>query len=246
MYGNRACACRAQSARVTLDPRARAADRRRSAGARPRQRRTSAPRWSGARRASTTRGTTHGSARSPPTTMSSSSVPASPPSTRCWRCRHVGASWADDGRVAPRSLAGGTRRHAARRAPCPQTATARLRHPSDRPVDRRRRSVARWPSEATDDWQDVIDRVRPHTVRLWRSLDDVERARLIRHARPLWETHRHRMAPAIERQLNEILSDGRASTVAGAGHRRSPPTTSRRRVTVAHARTTCHASPHGG
>jgi uncharacterized NAD(P)/FAD-binding protein YdhS len=66
-----------------------------------------------------------------------------------------------------------------------------------------------------DDWRTIVDQMRPHTVRLWRALDDVERKRLIRHARPLWEAHRHRMAPTIAQRLHEIIATGRVSTMAG-------------------------------
>ncbi|MCU1361310.1 MAG: dependent oxidoreductase [Ilumatobacteraceae bacterium] len=86
-------------------------------------------------------------------------------------------------------------------------------HPTARSiVSAVRRALA---ERGDDEWQNVIDRVRPHTVRLWRALDDAERARFVRHARPLWEAHRHRMAPAIADRLSQIVSNGRTDTIAG-------------------------------
>ena len=51
------------------------------------------------------------------------------------------------------------------------------------------------------DWRSVIDALRPHTQRLWRSMSLVQRRRFLRHARPYWDLHRHRMAPEIEEQM---------------------------------------------
>lgn len=52
---------------------------------------------------------------------------------------------------------------------------------------------------ATDgvDWRAIIDALRPHTQRIWQSLPINERRRFIRHLRAIWESHRHRAAPAV-------------------------------------------------
>ncbi len=47
------------------------------------------------------------------------------------------------------------------------------------------------------DWRAVIDSLRPFTQRIWQSLPKKERLRFLRHARPYWEVHRHRIAPEI-------------------------------------------------
>ena len=46
-------------------------------------------------------------------------------------------------------------------------------------------------------WRAVIDSLRPFTQDLWRGFDDAERRRFLRHVKSLWETIRHRAAPAM-------------------------------------------------
>jgi uncharacterized NAD(P)/FAD-binding protein YdhS len=43
------------------------------------------------------------------------------------------------------------------------------------------------------DWREVIALARPRLPQIWKGLDAVERARFLRHARPVWEVHRHRV-----------------------------------------------------
>jgi uncharacterized NAD(P)/FAD-binding protein YdhS len=47
------------------------------------------------------------------------------------------------------------------------------------------------------DWRAVIDSLRPFTQQIWQSLPKNEKRRFLRHARPYWEVHRHRIAPEI-------------------------------------------------
>jgi|HubBroStandDraft_6_1064221.scaffolds.fasta_scaffold43606_2 uncharacterized NAD(P)/FAD-binding protein YdhS len=47
------------------------------------------------------------------------------------------------------------------------------------------------------DWRAVIDSLRPFTQQIWHSLPRKEQRRFLRHARPYWEVHRHRIAPEI-------------------------------------------------
>lgn len=74
------------------------------------------------------------------------------------------------------------------------------------------------------DWRTVIDAVRPYSWRLWRELPDVERQRFLRHARPWWEIHRHRMAPAVEAQIRALRATGQLQIIAGklTGTTRTP------------------------
>jgi uncharacterized NAD(P)/FAD-binding protein YdhS len=73
-------------------------------------------------------------------------------------------------------------------------------------------------------WQAVIDALRPMTQGLWDTLPDAERARFLRHLRPWWEVHRHRMAPSIAERIDEarqrrqlIVTRGRISGFERAG-----------------------------
>jgi uncharacterized NAD(P)/FAD-binding protein YdhS len=52
-------------------------------------------------------------------------------------------------------------------------------------------------------WQAVIDALRPLTQGLWDTLPEAERARFLRHLRPWWDVHRHRMAPSIAQRIDE-------------------------------------------
>jgi uncharacterized NAD(P)/FAD-binding protein YdhS len=47
--------------------------------------------------------------------------------------------------------------------------------------------------DAGGDWREVLALVRPRLPALWRGLAAAERARFLRHVRPLWEVHRHRV-----------------------------------------------------
>lgn len=61
----------------------------------------------------------------------------------------------------------------------------------------------------------AVDSLRPHSHAIWRSFPQAERQRLLRHAAPWWGAHRHRIAPAVARQLRELIEAGRLEIVAG-------------------------------
>jgi uncharacterized NAD(P)/FAD-binding protein YdhS/predicted metal-dependent enzyme (double-stranded beta helix superfamily) len=54
------------------------------------------------------------------------------------------------------------------------------------------------------DWRQVIDGLRPSIAKLWARLQHDERSRFLRHLRPFWEIHRHRMAPDIAARLEHL------------------------------------------
>jgi uncharacterized NAD(P)/FAD-binding protein YdhS len=68
---------------------------------------------------------------------------------------------------------------------------------------------------AGSDWRAVIDSLRPFTQEIWRSLSFAERRRFLRHVRPYWDVHRHRVAPAIGVRLASQIQDGQIQTHAG-------------------------------
>lgn len=51
--------------------------------------------------------------------------------------------------------------------------------------------------------------------RLWRGMDLVNRRRFLRHVRPFWEVHRHRVATAVSRLIDNLQQSGRLTLVAG-------------------------------
>jgi uncharacterized NAD(P)/FAD-binding protein YdhS/predicted metal-dependent enzyme (double-stranded beta helix superfamily) len=65
------------------------------------------------------------------------------------------------------------------------------------------------------DWRQVIDGLRPHTARIWERLSLTERARFLRHVRPFWEIHRHRMAPVVAERLAELRARKILTLTAG-------------------------------
>lgn len=57
-------------------------------------------------------------------------------------------------------------------------------------------------------WRAVIDGMRPVTAGLWQGLPQAERNRFLRHLRPYWDTHRHRMAPVVGQAFDGLLARG--------------------------------------
>ena len=64
-------------------------------------------------------------------------------------------------------------------------------------------------------WRAAVDSLRPHSQALWRSLDAGQQRRFLRHARPYWDVHRHRIAPQVARQIHDLVAEGRLEIVAG-------------------------------
>lgn len=56
-----------------------------------------------------------------------------------------------------------------------------------------------------DDWRAVVDGLRPHTAVIWQGWSNAQRASFLRHGRNLWDVHRHRMAPEIGNQLDQLV-----------------------------------------
>lgn len=64
-------------------------------------------------------------------------------------------------------------------------------------------------------WRSAIDELRPFTQAMWRTATAAERARFIRHARPWWDIHRHRLAPEVADRIAALRSSGRLEIAAG-------------------------------
>jgi uncharacterized NAD(P)/FAD-binding protein YdhS len=58
------------------------------------------------------------------------------------------------------------------------------------------------------DWRAIIDALRPQTHVIWQAWTLAERASFLRHARPWWEIHRHRLAPEVADELHALLESG--------------------------------------
>ena len=64
-------------------------------------------------------------------------------------------------------------------------------------------------------WREAVDSIRPETNRYWQGLTVTEQRRFLRHLRPFWDTHRHRMAPQIGAVVQDSLRDGSLEILAG-------------------------------
>lgn len=67
----------------------------------------------------------------------------------------------------------------------------------------------------TGGWRCVMEGLRPLTADLWAAADAVTRARFLRHLRPWWDVHRHRLPPAIALTIEAMETSGRLEIVAG-------------------------------
>lgn len=55
------------------------------------------------------------------------------------------------------------------------------------------------------DWRAAIDSLRPAIQQLWQALPLSEQRRFLRHVRPYWEVHRHRVAPEVANTITSLL-----------------------------------------
>lgn len=65
------------------------------------------------------------------------------------------------------------------------------------------------------DWRSVIDSLRPVTRTLWQRLSVAEKRKFINKLLPLWNIHRHRMAPEICEQLTALQRSRQLQVIAG-------------------------------
>jgi uncharacterized NAD(P)/FAD-binding protein YdhS len=107
--------------------------------------------------------------------------------------------------VSRRGLA--PRAHA---APEPMGAPAADAEPSCVPLLRRFRARA-----AEVGWRSAVQELRPVTQGLWAGASAAERARFLRHLRPWWDVHRHRIAPAVAKTIGAMEAEGRLRCAAG-------------------------------
>jgi uncharacterized NAD(P)/FAD-binding protein YdhS len=70
--------------------------------------------------------------------------------------------------------------------------------------------------EAGIDWRQAIDGIRPGISQLWARLNSTERGRFLRHVRPFWEIHRHRMSPAVVDSIHRLRQNKTLEIAAGA------------------------------
>jgi uncharacterized NAD(P)/FAD-binding protein YdhS len=64
-------------------------------------------------------------------------------------------------------------------------------------------------------WRAAVDELRPHTQNLWRRHDLAAQRRFLRHLRPWWDVHRHRLAPVVAARIAALQAAGRFRVAAG-------------------------------
>jgi uncharacterized NAD(P)/FAD-binding protein YdhS len=64
-------------------------------------------------------------------------------------------------------------------------------------------------------WRGLIDELRRSASAVWGRLSLIEKRRFLRHLRPFWEVHRHRLAPAVHARLEAAIGAGAFCTLKG-------------------------------
>ncbi len=64
-------------------------------------------------------------------------------------------------------------------------------------------------------WRNAVDELRPFTQPMWANASVAERGRFLRHLRPWWDVHRHRLAPQVADRLAAMEARGQLQVVAG-------------------------------
>jgi uncharacterized NAD(P)/FAD-binding protein YdhS len=93
--------------------------------------------------------------------------------------------------------------------------------PLEKPPEPSVRAIVRQlrQSAARIGWRGAIDQLRPHSQLLWQRMPHSERCRFLRHARPWWDVHRHRMAPTVAERIEKLQRQGRLEVIRGrVGH----------------------------
>lgn len=68
---------------------------------------------------------------------------------------------------------------------------------------------------AGGDWHPTVDAMRPFTTDVWQGMSLDDRRRFLRHLRPWWEIHRHRIAPAVAERIHAARASGQLVVRAG-------------------------------
>jgi uncharacterized NAD(P)/FAD-binding protein YdhS len=79
------------------------------------------------------------------------------------------------------------------------------------------RGLWRWlrRRSASVGWRAAVDSLRPHSHSIWQSLSLDQQRRFLRHARPWWDVHRHRIAPEVGDAIARMIAEDRLQIVAG-------------------------------
>jgi uncharacterized NAD(P)/FAD-binding protein YdhS len=65
-------------------------------------------------------------------------------------------------------------------------------------------------------WQAIVNGLRPSVQEIWQGLPVAEQSRFLRHLRPLWDAHRHRLPMEVHARITAEFADGRAVLLRGS------------------------------
>jgi uncharacterized NAD(P)/FAD-binding protein YdhS len=77
-----------------------------------------------------------------------------------------------------------------------------------------RQETARATAQGSS-WQPVIDELRPFMVDVWQTMPLPDRRRFLRHLRPWWDVHRHRMAAQVADRIDAARVSGQLRVLVG-------------------------------
>ncbi len=77
------------------------------------------------------------------------------------------------------------------------------------------REGSRRARAAGGSWHAVIDELRPITTELWQAMSHRDRARFLRHMRPWWDVHRHRVSGPVAERIERARESGQLRIRAG-------------------------------
>jgi len=76
------------------------------------------------------------------------------------------------------------------------------------------RRLTRETEAAGGDWRSVIDGLRPYNQRIWQSWSEHSKRQFLRHLRPWWNIHRHRLPPELHERLVHAVQTGQVQLIA--------------------------------
>jgi uncharacterized NAD(P)/FAD-binding protein YdhS len=96
----------------------------------------------------------------------------------------------------------------------------------DRPLPTTAAAMTRMLREETErldseggDWRAIVDGLRVATQDIWQAMPTSERRRFLRHLRPWWDVHRHRMPHAVADRIDLAIGRGQLAVAATRIHR---------------------------
>ncbi|MBV8400342.1 MAG: FAD/NAD(P)-binding protein [Acetobacteraceae bacterium] len=105
-------------------------------------------------------------------------------------------------------------RHSARSSP---SADTRYEFPTELLELTRflRKEAAQAARSEDGSWQQVVDDVRPLVQDIWQAMPAADKSRFLRHLRPWWDIHRHRMAPSVAARIDRARHSNQLRIHAG-------------------------------